>query len=223
MTPFDLVLGDHGPALLLGAIALAAALTLLTALLQVALTRAGGPDPAALPDPLAEHGPKLVVLGGMPALILAALAATGMTLILGGRPNADDLQAARPLGLALSLGTLVAAVCLGLGPPLGEHWGAAVTGFGAGVGLLFPNLLVINQLPFAEDGSIAYPDRAVFALMVALLLVAIVLIAASLLGLAVSAWRVFSELRAARGVHRPAPSTPSRPPAQGHGGAQRAR
>ena len=199
MTPFRVILGDGGPTLLLAAIGVAAVLTLVAAALEIALERAGGPDPAAPPDWFAERGPALFVLGGVPALALACLGAAALTLALGGDPEESALPVA--VSLLLDVCVVVAIVCCGLGSPLTRHWGLAITAFGAGVGAVFVLLFVVNALPFADSGSLAYPERFVFALAVGLILAALVVAAAALIALAVTSVRTY---RAVRGVRQPA-------------------
>ena len=193
MTAFDLILGDQGPVVLLGAIGLAAVLTLVAAALEITLERAGGPDPAALPDWFAERGPALFVLAGVPALLLAFLSLIGLTLALGGNPERSGVPAA--LGLLVDLLVLVAVLGLGAGSPLTQHWGLAIAAFGGGVGAVFPLLYIANQLPFAGDGALRYPERFVFALTVGLILIALVAAAAALVALAVTGVRTARQLR----------------------------
>lgn len=189
MTPYQLLLGDHGTLVLLGAIVLVALLVMLAAGIELTPTRAGGTDPAALPDWLDEHGPGLVVMAGLPALLLACGAAAGLALSLGGNPERADLRLGWLLALLVDAGTIVAVIAIGFGSSLKQHWGLSVTAFGAAVGLLFPLLWVINALPFGLDGSLAYPERFVFALMVGLLLGLVIVGGAAVVGLGVTVLR----------------------------------
>lgn len=189
MTPYQLLLGDHGTLVLLGAIGLVALLVMLAAGFEIVQARTGGMDPASLPDWLEEHGPALLVAAGLPALLLACGAAAGLTLSLGGNPERADLRLGWLLALLVDLGVVVAVIAIGLGSPLKQHWGLSVTAFGAAVGLLFPLLWVINALPFGLDGSLAYPERFVFALMVGLLLLLVIVGGAAVVGLGVTVLR----------------------------------
>ena len=193
MTPFDLVLGGHGQAWLLGAIALAALLTLVAAALEIALERAGGRDPASPPDWFAERAPALFVLAGVPAIVLAVGATVALTLALGGNPERSGMPMIVPL--LLNGGVLVAVFCCGVGSPLTQHWGLGVAVFGIGVSAIFPLLFLANALPFAEDGSLGYPERLVFALTVGLILLTQMLTAAALLSLLVTSLRTYRSLR----------------------------
>jgi hypothetical protein len=193
MTAFDLLLGGLGPRLLLAGIALAGALTLLAALLEMALERAGGPDPAVLPDWFAEHGPALFVFAGLPALGLAMAGVFGLTLALGGNPDETGLPVLLPV--LLDMCVLVAVLACGAGSRLTQHWGLAITAFAAGVCLHFPLLFVAGSLPFTDDGGLAYPERLAFALTVALILLATVVAAAALVALAVTCLRSYRLLK----------------------------
>jgi lysylphosphatidylglycerol synthetase-like protein (DUF2156 family) len=201
MTPFDLVLGERGPVWLLGAVIVAALLTAIAAGLEIALERAGGPDPGAAPDWFAERGPALFVLGGVPAILLATGVAIVLTLALGGNPEDSGLPVA--IGLLVNLAVFVAIVCIGLGSPLAQHWGLGIAVFGAGISAMFPLLVIANALPFDDDGSLPYPDRIVFALVVGLILFSLTLAAAALLSLAVNAFRTARMLHTARRGARP--------------------
>ena len=201
MTPFDLVLGEHGPTWLLGAIAVAAVLTLLAAALEIALVRAGGPDPGAPPDWFAARGPALFVLAGLPALVLAVGAGVALTLALGGNPEYAGIPLIVPL--LLVLGVIVAVLAVGAGSPLTQHWGLAVAAFGAGLSAMFPLLFIANALPFAEDGSLAYPERLIFALTVGLILLSQIIAAAALVALAVTSLRTYQALRQRRHERQP--------------------
>jgi len=218
MTLFDLVLGERGPAWLLGAVVLAAALTLLAAALEIALERAGGPDPARLPDWFAERGPALFVLAGVPALLLAAAAAMALTLALGGNPERSGIPLAIPL--LLDLAVLIAVLAIGIGAPTTQHWGLAIAVFGACLSAMFPLLFVADGLPFAADGSLGYPQRLIFALANGLILTTQILAASALVSVAVSALRTYGALRERLGNGGvPNPPTPihrrptDRPPA----------
>lgn len=202
MTLFDVVLGGHGPALMLGALVLAALLTLVAATLEIALERAGGPDPAALPDWFARRGPAFFVLGGLPAIAVAVVAAIALTLALGSNPERSGMPPAVPLLLNLSV--IVAIVCCGIGSPLTQHWGLGIAVFGIGLSAIFPLLFVANALPFADDSSIGYPDRLIFALAVGLILLTQILAASALLALGVTGLRTFRALRTRR-MSEPAP------------------
>jgi hypothetical protein len=193
MMLFDLLFGEDGPRLLLAAMIIAGVLTLLAAALEVALERGGGADPATLPDWFAEHGPAVFVFAGLPALILAAAGAFGLTLALGGNPDTSGLPAALPV--LLDLCVLVAILGCGAGLPLTQHWGLAITAFGSGISLLFPLLLAAGRLSFSDDGGVPYPDRLVFALVIALLLIVTVVAAAALLALAISGLRTYRLLK----------------------------
>jgi len=193
MTPFDFVLGEHGPRWLLGAVLLAALLTTVAAALEIALERAGGPDPAALPDWIAEHGPPLFVFAGAPALLLATLAALLLTLLLGGNPERAGLPLTTTL--LVDVAVIVAMLGCGLGSPLTQHWGLAITAFGIGVGAIFPLLFVANALPFAADGGLEYPDRFIFALTVGLILFSLTLAGAALVALGAICVRIARALR----------------------------
>ena len=201
MTPFDLILGEHGRAWLLGALILAALLTLVAAALEIALERRGGADPGASPDWFAERGPALFVLAGLPALLLAVGATVVLTLALGGNPERSGMPLLVPL--LLNLGVLVAVLCGGVGSPLTQHWGLGIAAFGVGVSAMFPLLFLANALPFADDGSLAYPDRAVFALTVGLILLSQMLAASALIALAVTSLRTYQAVRARRSERHP--------------------
>ena len=196
MTPFHVVFGEHGPTVLLWAIALAAVLTLVAAGLEIALERRGGPDPAATPDWFARHGPALFVFVGMPALTLATLSTAGLALVLGGNPDHSGVPLFWPL--LLDLIVLMAVVAAAVGSPLGQHWGLGVAVFGASAGAVFPLLFLVNALTFADDGGIAYPDRIVFAIAVGLILLTVTIAAAALLSLVVAAIRTAGRLHAVR-------------------------
>jgi hypothetical protein len=193
MTPFDLAFGEGGPRLMLAGIALAGVLTLVAAALDILLERAGGPDPATRPDWFAERGPAIFVFIGMPALALAALGAFSLTLVLGGNPEQSGLPSR--LQLLLDLCVVVAIVACGVGSPLTQHWGLAIAAFAVGIGIMFALLFVTNLLPFTEDGALAYPERFVFALTVALLLITFIGAAAALVALAVTSIRTYRQVR----------------------------
>lgn len=200
MTLFDLVLGENGPMWLLGAVAFAAVLTMTAAGLEIALERAGGPDPGAPRDWFAEHGPALFILAGMPALLIAIGAAFVLTVALGSNPERSGLPLLVPA--LLDLAVIVAIVAGGLGSPMTQHWGLGIAVFGVGVSAIFPLLYLANTLPFAGDGSLPYPDRFVFALAVGLILLTQIAAAAALIALAVAAVRTWRLLRAGRGSRR---------------------
>jgi hypothetical protein len=203
MTLFDLVLGEHGPAWLLGAVVLAAVLTLVAAALEITLERAGGAEPSRLPDWFADHGPALFVFAGMPALLFSALATAILTLVLGGNPETSGIPIVVPV--LLDLAVIVAVVTLGAGGPTTQHWGLAIAVFGACLSAMFPLLFVADGLPFTPSGSLDYPERLVFALTNALTLITQVLAAAALVSLLVYALRTFVALRerlSARGPER---------------------
>jgi hypothetical protein len=193
MTLFDLVLGEHGPAWLLGAVLLSAVLTLVAAALEIALVRVGGADPSRLPDWFAEHGPAIFVFAGMPALVLCALATAVLTLMLGGNPETSGIPIVVPL--LLDLGVIVAVLALGAGGPTTQHWGLAIAVFGACLSAMFPLLFIADGLPFTPSGSLDYPERFVFALTNALILITQVLATAALVSLVVGALRTFAALR----------------------------
>ncbi|MGD9893443.1 MAG: hypothetical protein AB7R89_00400 [Dehalococcoidia bacterium] len=196
MTLFDIVLGENGPAWLLGAVAIAAALTLIAAGLEIALERAGGPDPAATPDWFAEHGPALFILAGMPALLIALAASLILTVALGNNPERSGLPLVVPIFLDLAV--IVAIIAIGLGSPMTQHWGLGIAAFGVGVSAIFPLLYLTNTLPFAPDGSLPYPDRFIFALAVGLILLTQVAAAAALISLIATSVRTWRALRARR-------------------------
>lgn len=202
MTLFDLILGENGPAWLLGAVAIAAVLTLVAAGLEIALERAGGPDPTTPPDWIAEHGPALFILAGLPALLIAIGASFGLTIALGNNPERSGLPLLVPAFLDLAV--IVAIIAGGLGSPMTQHWGLGVAVFGAGVSAIFPLLYLANTLPFAGDGSLPYPDRFVFALAVSLILLTQIAAAAALVSLTVTSIRTWRLLRAQRARRRPA-------------------
>jgi hypothetical protein len=120
-----------------------------------------------------------------------------LTLALGGNPEESGLPMA--VGLLVDLAVIVAIVCIGLGSPLAQHWGLGIAVFGAGISAMFPLLVVANALPFADTGSITYPERSIFALVVGLILFSLTLAAAALVALAVNALRSARMLRAVRG------------------------
>jgi hypothetical protein len=194
MTLFDLILGENGPAWLLGAVAIAAVLTMAAAGLEIALERAGGPDPAAAPDWFAEHGPALFILAGMPTLLIAVGASFALTIALGSNPERSGLPVLVPA--LLDIAVIVAILAAGLGSPMTQHWGLGIAVFGAGVSAIFPLLYLTNTLPFAADGSLPYPDRFVFALGVGLILLTQIAAAAALIALAVTSVRTWRLLRA---------------------------
>jgi hypothetical protein len=201
MTPIHLILGDSGPAVLFGGIVLAAVLMLVAATIEIALERAGGPDPAQPPDWVAERGPALFLFVAMPALALAFTLATGLTLTLGSNPDETGLSRLWPV--VLTVAAIVAAIAGGVGAPLAQHWGLGIAVFGLGVSAIFPLLYVANALPFGSDGSLPYPPRLVFGLVVGLIVVAIVVAGAALVSLAVTVVRCARDLRVARrGSHR---------------------
>jgi hypothetical protein len=193
MIPFDLILGERGPAWLLGALIVAGALTVVAATLEILLERAGGPDPGAPPDWFARHGPAVFALGGVPTFVLAIAGAVALTLILGGNPERAGIPLALPILLDLAI--LVAIVCCGVGAPTTQHWGLGVALFGVAVSSIFPLLFIANALPFAADSSLRYPERVVFALVNGLIAAALVAAAAALISLAVSAIRTARALR----------------------------
>jgi len=196
MTLFDLVLGENGPAWLLGGVALAAVLSMVAAGLEIALERSGGPDPAATPDWFAERGPALFVLAGLPTLLFAMIGSIVLTLALGNNPERSGLPLIVPILLDLSV--IVAVICCGLGSPMTQHWGLGIAVFGVGVSAIFPLLFLTNQLPFDVDGSLSYPDRFVFALAVGLILLTQIAALAALVSLAVTSFRTYRALRARR-------------------------
>ena len=200
MTLFDLILGERGPAWLLGAVVVAAALTLVAASLEIVLERSGGPDPSRLPDWFAEHGPPFFVFAGLPALLLATLAAAALTLALGGNPEWSGIPFVVPLFLDLAV--LVAVLGLGVGAPTTQHWGLAIAVFGASLSAMFPLLFVADRLPFAPDGGLDYPERLVFAVVNGTILLTQLLATAALISLLVSALRTWGALRE-RVVARP--------------------
>jgi hypothetical protein len=193
MTLFDLVLGENGPAWLLGAVAIAALLTLAAAGLEIALERAGGPDPAAAPDWFAEHGPALFMLAGLPALLIALGASLILTVALGNNPERSGLPLIVPA--LLDLAVIVAIIAGGLGSPMTQHWGLGIAVFGFGVSAIFPLLYLTNTLPFAADGSLPYPDRFIFALAVGLILLTQIAAAAALISLVATSVRTWRSLR----------------------------
>ncbi len=193
MSPFDLALGEHGPAWLLGAVALAALLTVLAAGLEIALERADGPDPGAPPDWFAERGPTVFLLVGLPALLLATSATIILTLALGGNPERSGIPMAVPL--LLVLGIVAAVACLGIGAPTTQHWGLSIAVFGVGLSAIFPLLFVADALPFDSDGGLAYPERLIFALINGLMMIAQIAAAAALVSLAVTALRTGRQMR----------------------------
>ena len=213
MTALHLVLGEGGPPLLLGAIVVAAGLTLVAAALEIALERVGGPDPAALPDWFAEHGPALFVFGGMPALTIVLLSTAGLALALGANPEETDYSAAVPLLLDLVL--LIAVIGLGAGSPLIQHWGLGIIAFAAGVGAIFVLLFLAETLPFADNGSLGYPERLVFAIIVALIAAAVIAAAAALLAICVAGFRTYRALRIRRDAPPSGPA-PNRLTLLGH-------
>jgi hypothetical protein len=196
MTLFDLILGERGPAWLLGAVLLAAVLTLVAAALEIALERAGGPEPSRLPDWFAEHGPVLFVFVGLPALLVAVLATAALTLALGGNPERAGIPFVVPV--LLDLAVIVAVLALGAGGPTTQHWGLAIAVFGACLSAMFPLLFMADRLPFRPDGGLDYPERFVFALVNGLILLTQVLASAALISLAVSAARTYNALRGRR-------------------------
>lgn len=193
MMPFDLILGESGPQLLLAGIALAGLLLVVAAALELALDRTGGPHPATLPDWFALHGPTIFMFIGMPALALAAAGAFGLTLALGGNPEYSGLPAA--VEVVFDLCVVAAIVAWGIGSPLTQHWGLAIAAFALGLSLTFPLLFVADALPFTEDGALPYPERLVFALTVALMLSVTVIATAALVALAVTSLRTYQLLR----------------------------
>jgi len=205
MTLFDLILGENGPAWLLGAVAIAAVLTVIAAGLEIALERAGGPDPTAPPDWVAEHGPALFVLAGLPALLIAIGASFVLTIALGNNPERSGLPLLVPAFLDLAV--IIAIIAGGLGSPMTQHWGLGVAVFGVGVSAIFPLLYLANTLPFAGDGSLPYPDRFVFALAVGLILLTQIAAAAALISLAVTSIRTWRFLRSQRARRHPAKLT----------------
>jgi len=196
MTPFDLLLGGDGPLVLLGAIVLTALLTLLAAGLEIVLERAGGADPAALPDWFARHGPTVFVYAGVPAIVASFAGGLILTLMLGGNPARSGLWTGWPV--LLDLGVLVAILACGIGSPLTQHWGLGIAVFSAGAGAIFPLLFIANALPFGESGALAYPDRVVLALTVGLILTAFISAAAGLIALGVTSARTWCSLRRLR-------------------------
>lgn len=196
MSLLHAALDESGPLLLLASIALAAVLTLVAAALEITLERAGGPDPARTPDWFARNGPALFLFGGAPSLLLAMALTFGLTVALGGNPDHSSLSGVWPA--LLDLAVLASIICWGIGSPLTQHWGLGVAAFGAGVSATFPLLFVALQLPFAEDGSLPYPDRLIFALTVALIVATLTLAAAALIALAVTSVRTYQALRSAR-------------------------
>jgi hypothetical protein len=201
MTPFHVVFGEHGPTALLGAIAVAAVLTLIAAGLEIALERAGGPDPAAPPDWFARHGPALFVLAGVPALGIATLGTIALSLALGGNPDRSNLPILWPL--LLDLVVLVGVDTTAAGSPLGQHWGLGVAVFGVSAAAVFPLLFVINTLTFNENGGIPYPDRIVFSITVGLILLTVMIAMSALLALGITSLRTYWRLRAVRGEPEP--------------------
>ena len=201
MTLFDLILGEQGPVWLLGAVVLAALLTLVAAALEIALERTGGADPSRLPDWFAEHGPPLFIFAGLPALLLAAVATAALTLALGGNPERAGIPLIVPV--LLDIAVLVAVLALGLGAPTTQHWGLAIAVFGACLSAMFPLLFVADRLPFAPDGGLDYPERLVFAVVNGLILFTHMLAAAALISLGVTALRTLGALR-----ERPNPPAP---------------
>ena len=200
MTLFDLVLGENGPAWLLGGVAIAALLTLIAAGFEIALERAGGPDPAAVPDWFSDHGPALFILAGMPALLIALGASFVLTIALGNNPERSGLPLIVPV--LFDLAVIVAIIAGGLGSPMTQHWGLGIAVFAVGVSAIFPLLYLANTLPFAGDGSLPYPDRFIFALAVGLILLTQIAAAAALIALAVTCVRTWRAFRS-----RPAPRT----------------
>jgi hypothetical protein len=196
MTLFDIVLGENGPAWLLGAVVIAAVLTLVAAGLEIAFVRAGGPDPTAAPDWFAEHGPALFILAGMPALLIAIAASFILTVALGNNPERSGLPFIVPL--LLDLAVIVAIIAIGLGSPMTQHWGLGIAVFGVGVSAIFPLLFLTDTLPFAPDGSLPYPDRFIFALAVGLILLTQIAAAAALIALVATSVRTWRALRAPR-------------------------
>jgi hypothetical protein len=196
MTLFDIVLGENGPAWLLGAVVLAAVLTLIAAGLEIALVRAGGPDPAAAPDWFAEHGPALFILAGMPALLIALAASLILTIALGSNPERSGLPLIVPVFLDLAV--IIAIIAIGVGSPMTQHWGLGIAVFGFGVSAIFPLLYLANTLPFAADGSLLYPDRFIFAFAVGLILLTQIAAAAALISLVATSVRAWRTLRARR-------------------------
>jgi hypothetical protein len=202
MTLFDLILGENGPTWLLGAIAVAALLTLIAAGLEIVVERSGGPDPTASPDWFATRGPALFVLGGVPALVIAVAGSVLLTLLLGNNPESSGLPFLIPT--ALNGVVVVAILCCGLGSPMTQHWGLCVAVFGVGVSAIFPLLYLTNLLPFAADGSLPYPDRIVFAIGVSLMLLSQIGAVAALIALAVTSIRSVRSLRDRRSERRTA-------------------
>lgn len=198
MTLFDLVLGEHGPAWLLGAVAAAALLTVIAAGFEIALERAGGPDPGSPPDWFAARGPSVFVILGLPALILAAVATTALTLELGGNPERSGIPLIVPL--LLDLCVIVAVLCLGVGAPMTRHWGLSIAVFGVGLSAMFPLLFIANALPFEPGGSLRYPERLVFAFANGLMLITQIVAAAALVSLAVTGLRTYQALRGRAGA-----------------------
>lgn len=193
MTPLHLLLGEGGPTLLLWLIALAAVLTLAAAGLEIALERAGGADPAALPDWFATHGPRLYVFGGVPATLIAITITLGLVLALGSDPERTSVSLLWPLLLCLV--TVVAVLGCGVGSPLTQHWGLGVASLAMGVSLIFPLLFVVNTLNSGETGRIAYPGRLIFALAAALMLLAAIIAGSALVAL------IVTSVRTARALH----------------------
>lgn len=193
MTPLHLFLGDGGPTLLLWVLGFAAVLTVIAAGLEIALERAGGPDPAALPDWFAERGPLLFLFGGLPATLVAVAITVGLVLALGGNPERSGM----PLVwiVLLDSAALVAVLGLGIGSPLTRHWGLGVTTVAAGVSLIFPLLYISTTLAFTDSGALAYPERLVFAVTVGLMLLTAVIAVAALVSLAVTGVRSLHALR----------------------------
>ncbi|MGH2585732.1 MAG: hypothetical protein ACRDJE_12535 [Dehalococcoidia bacterium] len=202
MTIFDLVLGENGPAWLLGAVVLAAVLTTVAAGFEILLERAGGADPTAPPDWFADHGPAVFVLGGVPLAALATIGAIILTLALGSNPQQSGLPFLVPV--ILNLAVFAAIICCGVGSPLAQHWGLGIAAFGIGIGAVFPLLFIANSLPFGDDGSLLYPDRLIFAIVVGLILLTQIVAGAALIALAVTSLRAFQALRTRRAERRPA-------------------
>ena len=205
MTLFDLILGEQGPVWLVGAVVLAALLTLVAATLEIVLERTGGADPSRLPDWFAAHGPPLFIFAGVPALLLAALATAALTLALGGNPERAGIPFIVPV--LLDVAVLVAVLALGVGAPTTQHWGLAIAVFGACLSAMFPLLFVADRLPFAPDGGLDYPERFVFAVVNGLIILTQVLAMAALVSLAVSALRTYAAL-GERPAARPSLPTP---------------